>query len=116
MLYRRLLKTKPKDVDEQSGLTFTWSETPKSGFLLQELKTAVPLYSYSQYSVNKIKSRKLLSVHMSHMSQYSPFQIPIFVVSLLISRNKMVKFSILNYCCFGVGAVQVLCEFSRGII
>ena len=45
VLYRRLLKTKPKDVDEQSDLNFTWSETPKSGFLLQELKTAVPLYS-----------------------------------------------------------------------
>ena len=33
VLYRRLLKTKPKDVDEQSDLNFTWSETPKSGFL-----------------------------------------------------------------------------------
>ena len=43
VLYRRLLYTKHQDVDEQSGLNFTWSETPKSGFLLQELKTAVSL-------------------------------------------------------------------------
>ena len=28
VLYRRLLKTKPKDVEEQSGLNFTWPETP----------------------------------------------------------------------------------------
>ena len=28
----------------------------------------------------------------------------------------MVMFSILFYCCFGVGAVQVLCEFSGSII
>ena len=32
------ITTKPQDVDEQSGMNFTWSETPKSGFLLQELK------------------------------------------------------------------------------
>ena len=46
-----ITKTKPKDVDEQSGLNFTWSETPKSGFLLQGLKTAVPLYSLCESDI-----------------------------------------------------------------
>ena len=30
------LYEKPQDVNEQSGLNFTWSETPKSDYLLQE--------------------------------------------------------------------------------
>ena len=30
------LYEKPQDVNEQSGLIFTWSETPKSDYLLQE--------------------------------------------------------------------------------
>ena len=46
-----IIKTKPKDVGEKSGLNFTWSETPESGFLLQELKTAVPLYSLCESDI-----------------------------------------------------------------
>ena len=46
-----ITKNEPKDVDEQSGLTFTWSEAPKSSFLLRELKTAVPLYSLCESDI-----------------------------------------------------------------
>ena len=40
------LYEKPQDVNEQSGLNFTWSETPKSDYLLQEKKAAVPLIDH----------------------------------------------------------------------
>ena len=40
-----------KNETEQSGLNFTFSETPKSGFLLRELKTAVPLYSLCESDI-----------------------------------------------------------------
>ena len=95
MLYRQFLKTKPKDVDEQSGLNCTWSETPKSGFLLQELKTAVPLYSLceSDISVNKIKKTEHVYQFICRIGHYTlHFKFHFFVVSLLVSRNKMVKF------------------------
>ena len=51
MLYRRLLKTKPKDVDEQSGLNFTWSETPKSGLTEPHLYNRIRKpYAQTEYS------------------------------------------------------------------
>ena len=102
VLYRRLLYSKPQDVDEQPGLNFTWSETPKSGFVLQELSCAIiivrgdrdsrakliPIYGdLYQIKIKGITNENHLVTHLGFTSERHFYVIKIaYIVSVQFKR------------------------------